>query len=180
MNLKKIYLSLLTILISFLLIGSSKSEVIELEEEIVNCDLFACLNQIEPEYSIKEINEVIGLDGEVEEFSKNITWELNNKQSITLTYVGDDPLIQANYDRTIIQNMSNDFTVASEIAELLKEGKTITYEEIKEKLGGVEGTLTSKTTDSKTYAWVDKDKRIFKATFKKDSDGRCTIATLGY
>lgn len=151
----------------------------EVEEKKGNCELFACLSQIEPEDSLEEINEIIGVNGEIGEYSKNITWKLSSKESITLTYSGEDPILKANYDRKIIQNNTNDFSRATEISEMLKKGKKITYEEMKEMLGGIEGTLSSKTTNSKTYAWVDENNRVFKATFKNGKNGKCSIATLG-
>lgn len=177
-------ISLISLLVISLLTGctndKSKSEK-ETEENMVNnCELFDCLNQIEPDDSITKIDEVIGIKGETNEYSKNITWKLNNKESITLTYAGDEPILQANYDRADIQNETNDFHLANEITEMLNDGKKLTYNDVKEMIGSEEGTLSIKMASSKTYAWVDKDNQVFKATFKNGKNGKCLSATLGY
>lgn len=183
MNLKKIFLSLILGIFSVgIITGCDGSKKIEKEQTTEtsqgNCQVLDCIKQIEVTNSVKEINEIIGVEGEISDTSKNVKWKLNSKESITLTYAGEAPILQANYDRTTIKNEQNDFSSYSDIADKLKKGKTVTYEEIKEIVGGLDGTLEGKTSSSNSYAWVDKNGRVLRATIKNDKKKSCSIISL--
>lgn len=134
------------------------------------------LNQLEASNSIEEINNVIGVEGTKSEYSEEYTWKLSNKASIVLKYAGDSPILQANIDKETIMNDTVKFPLASELQEMLNNG-SFTYEELVEKLGGVEGTISGKTSGSVSYMWVDKHSQVLRATFNNGS-GKCTIASF--
>lgn len=183
MDLKKVLLSFIFVIFTVGMVtgcdGSKKNQYEPvIEENKGNCQVLDCIKQIEATNSIKEINDVIGLEGETSDTSKNVKWKLNSKDSITLTYAGESPILQANYDKSTIKNEQNDFSFYSELADRLKKGKTVTYEDIKEKVGGFDGTLEGKTETSNSYVWVDKNDRVLRATIKNDKKGTCSIMSL--
>ena len=82
----------------------------------------------------------------------------------------DIPYLEKNIFSTLLREI--------ELKELLDTGKSFTYEEAVQKLGGVEGVLDSKTSTSDGYMWVDKHGRTFRATFSTTINNKCSIMTL--
>lgn len=170
-------------IISFCVIGlltgcTNEKEVEEKKKEDVvkgNCVVTECIKQLETSNSVEEINAVIGFEGTKSEYSDDYTWKLSDKNWITLKYAGTSPILQATIDKESIKNEAITLPKATELREMLNNG-SFTYEELVEKVGGVEGTLDSKTTSSKGYIWVDKHNQTLSATFNNES-GKCTIAS---
>lgn len=161
------------------LAGCSSEEIVEekKEEEVKgNCLVTECIKQIDTSNTVKEINAVIGFEGTKSEFSGDYTWKLNDKNWITLKSAGDSPILQATIDKDSLKNENVKFPTSTELQEMLNSG-SFTYKELVEKLGGVEGTLSSKTTQSVGYIWVNKSKITLSATFNNKS-GKCTIASF--
>ena len=160
------------------LTGCSNDKNIEEEkkEDIAKgkCTVTECIKQLEPSNSIEEMNEIIGFEATKSEYSEERTWKLDNKNWITLKYAGDSPILQATIDKETIKNETLKFPTSSELQEMLNNG-SFTYEELVEKLGGVEGTLSSKTTTSVGYMWVNNYQTLV-ATFNNNS-GKCTVAS---
>lgn len=148
------------------------------KEEVAkgNCVVTECIKQLDTSHTIEEINNIIGFEGTKSEYSEERTWELNSKNSITLKYAGDSPILQATIDKETIKNESIKLPSSSELQTMLNNG-SFTYEQLVEKLNGIEGTLSSKTTKSVGYIWVDKYNRVLSATFNNES-GKCTIASF--
>ncbi len=143
-----------------------------------NCEVRECITLLDTKKTVEEINEIIGFEGEKSNYSENYTWKLSDKESITLDMSSTSPILQATIDKEKIKNEDNDFSIFSELKESLNKGKSYTYKEMVEKLGGVEGTLAGKTSTSDRYIWVDKNDRTFSATFSTTKDGKCSIISL--
>lgn len=149
------------------------------EETVGKCNIKDCIKEIKSSNTtVEEINEIIGFEGEKSEFSDKVTWKLNSKNSITWDNSSTNPIIQANIDKKDVMSEDVDFSAYNDIKSLLDNGKSLTYEEMVEKLGGVEGTLAGLTSTSKRYIWVDKSERTFSATFSDNNKGKCSIISL--
>ena len=175
MKLKRnlIYVALTIFTIEFA-VGCSKAKQEEknddaIEEAKGKCQVTECIKQLDTSNSIEEINEIIGFEGTKSEYSEEYTWKLSDKTSITLKYAGDSPILQATIDKESIMNDEVKFPLSSELQEMLNNG-SFTYEELVSKLGGIEGTLSGKTSGSVSYMWVDKHNQILSATFNNESN----------
>ena len=180
MNLKKIITyAIANFCIIGLLTGCSTDMKVEenKQEEVAkgNCIVTECIQKLDTSNSIEEINNIIGFEGTKSEYSEEYTWKLNDKNWITLKYAGDSPILQATIDKETIKNETIKFPSSSELREMLNNG-SFTYEELVDKLGGIEGTLSSKTTTSVGYMWVNKQSQVLGATFNNES-GKCTVAS---
>lgn len=139
-----------------------------------NCAVTECMKQINTSNTVEEITNIIGV--EVEESGKEYTWRLDSKNYIKLKLQTGNPILQATIDKDTIKNDNINLLKASELQEMLNNG-SFTYQELVEKLGGVEGILDSKTTNSVGYIWVNKSKITLSATFNNKT-GKCTIASI--
>lgn len=162
--------------------GCNETQEIKREEDTTkvqgNCEVQECIKLINTDNTVEEINEIIGFSGEKSDYSDTYTWKLSDKESITLDMSSTSAILQATINKETIQSDDVDFSIYNEIKEDLNKGKIITYKEMVEKLGGVEGTLAGKTSTSDRYIWVDKHGRTFGATFSNKNDGKCTIISL--
>ena len=172
------FMTVVLLTISFT-IGCSNNKKVEEkpqeEETKGKCVVTECIKQLETTNTIEEINEIIGFEGTKSEYSEEYTWKLNSKNYIMLKYAGDSPILQATIDKETIKNENVKLPLSSELREMLNNG-SFTYEELVEKLGGIEGVLNSKTSSSVGYIWVDKHNQALSATFNNKT-GKCTIAS---
>lgn len=153
----------------------------KVETEIkANCKIEECIKLIEPSNSIEEINKIIGFKAEKSEYSETYKWKLSDKTWIDATPSTSDESysLSANYDKSKLKNDKADFSNFNDIKTSLGKGQSFTYEEMNEKVGGVEGILAGKTSTSKRYIWVDKNERTFSATFSATLDGKASIISL--
>ncbi len=161
----------------FGLTGCSSEEVIveKPKEEVKgNCVVTECIKQINTSNTVEEITNIIGV--EPEESEKEYTWRLNSKNYIKRKLQTGNPILQATIDKDTIKNDDVSLLKSSELKEMLNNG-SFTYQELVEKLGGVEGVLNSKTIDSVGYIWVNKNKITLSATFNNKTS-KCTIASI--
>lgn len=180
MNVKKGFCCFMVGAFMFVLTGcgTKVEEKQEQKEEAKgNCVATECIKQIKSNNTVEEINTIIGFEGEKSEYSEKYTWKLDSKTSIVLDISSTSPILQATLNKEELKSDAVDFGVYNDIKELLNKGTKITYAEMVEKLGGVEGTLAGRTENSDRYIWVDKHDRTFGATFSND-DGKCTIISL--
>lgn len=161
--------------------SSTKMEVTKEEEKVKsNCEIEECIKLIEPSNSIEEINEIIGFEAEKSEYSETYKWKLSDKTWIDATPSSSDSSysLSANFDKSKIKNDKADFSNFTDIKKSLEKGESFTYEEMNEKVGGVEGILAGKTSTSKRYIWVNKNEQTFSATFSDTRDGKASIISL--
>ncbi len=158
--------------------GNKPTELPENKEEEVkgNCTVEGCMNQIEPKMKVEEVNQIIGFEGEKKAESDTYSWQLSKKTKIEIEYKNDLGSIKATYDKDEINSDDFKLSIAYEIVGDIKE-KTYTYEEMVEKLEGIEGHLESKSSTSKMYVWV-KDGKTFRATFSDSLKGKCSIVSI--
>lgn len=146
-----------------------------------NCEALDCINLIEPENSIDEINKIIGLEGTLtdEKYNKYY-WELSENTGIEVTYYSSDKgTISVDFEKNSIANKKVNFSKYSEIQSLLKSGTSLTYNEFVNKVGNVEGTLIEKSAYTKRYTWVNSDGGYLNASFSENT-GKCTVVTGRY
>lgn len=140
-----------------------------------NYDVIEAIKHIEVTNTEEEINNILGFECEKSEFSGDCTWKIDSKNWITLKNTGTSPILQATIDKESIKNENVTLPSRNELQEILNSG-SLTYEEFVAKVGGVEGTLQSKTSTSLGYIWVDKNNQALGATFNNES-GKCTVAS---
>lgn len=179
---KRNYIALNMCVLCLLTGCGEKNNEIKKEEDIpkieAKCEVKECIKLLDTKNTVEEINEIIGFEGEKSEYSEKYTWKLSSKESIALDMSTNSSILQATIDKSTIKNENNDFSVYNELKESLNKGKSYTYEELVEKLGGVEGTLAGRTETSNRYIWVDKNDRTFSATIKAGKNGKCSIISL--
>ncbi len=186
MKLKRIFCYLVMGVITLGLVtgcsDNTQKEPVKKEEETVKgkCTVEECIKLIEPSNSIEEINEIIGFEAEKSKYSETYTWKLSDKTWIEATPSTTDGSnsLSANFDKSTLKNDKADFSNFTELKTSLGKGESFTYEEMNEKVGGVEGTLAGKTSTSKRYIWVNKNEQTFSATFSDTMDGKASIISL--
>lgn len=139
------------------------------------CEVKECMALLNPEMKVEEINEVIGFEGEKDEDAEKYTWKLTEKTKIEVEYKDGKGSIKATYNKEDLKNKDLKISLCYEILNNIKK-QTYTYQEMVEKLEGIEGNLESYSSTSKMYSWVNKDGITFRATFSKN--GKCSIVSI--
>lgn len=140
------------------------------------CEAEECIKLIEPNMSVEEVNETIGFGGQRKEDEDIYIWQLTEKSKIEIEYKDGLGTITATIDKNKINNDKLKFSLCYNIINSIKT-TTYTYEEMVEKLEGIEGYLATKAPTFKRYIWV-KDNQTFSATFSDNIDGKCSIASI--
>ena len=157
--------------------NSNENNVLKEEKKINgNCSAIQCIEKLDTKKTVEEINKIIGFDGILtdEKYNK-YTWEISDTDEITATYYSSNKAnIVAKYDKDTLKNSKVDFSKYDEIKKALQDGEKVSYNEFKEKVGGVDGTLVEISSISKKYTWVNKDGGYLTATFSTSSD-KCTF-----
>lgn len=147
------------------------------EESKGKCEVSECMKELKPEMKVEEINEIIGFEGEKDESTEKYTWKLTEKTKIEVEYSNGKGSIKATYNKEDLKNEDLKLSLCYDILNHIKE-KTYTYEEMVEKLEGIEGNLESYSPTSKMYSWVNKDGQTFRATFSDSLKGKCSIVSI--
>lgn len=146
-----------------------------------NCEATECIELIEPENTVEEINKIIGIDGKLTDEKYNVYyWELSEDQGIEVSYYSNTKgtiSVEVN-DKKAFANSKVDFSKYDEISALLDDGTSLTYEEFVDMVGNVDGTLIEKSSSSLKYIWVNSDGGYLNATFSKRT-GKCSFVS-GY
>lgn len=160
--------------------SKGKSDNTQKEEKKGKCTIVECMKSIETTNSVEDINNIIGFEGEpVSEGSSTYIWRFSDTTKIEYTPSGGQGSISATIDRSTIKDKKVDFSKYDEIKTLLNSGTSLTYDEFKEKVGGVEGTIVGKSSLSKRYTWVNSQGGYLTASFSEKT-GKCTIVTGRY
>ena len=143
-----------------------------------NQDIFETINLLQPENTIEEVDEIIGFEGEcTNEENKEYKWQISDNTSAKVQYTEDnDAIIEISFPGKSIANENVDFSKFDEIKEAMQTSDSMTYEQIVEKLGGVQGTLKYKSKDTVKYEWDRPDGGYLICTFKL-SNMKCTYAS---
>lgn len=154
-----------------------KKENDKKEETKGKCKIEECLNSIEITNTVEDINSIIGFEGEKkDENSNKYYWNFSDTTKIEVSIGSSGNTITATIDRNKIANKKVDFSRYDEIKALLDSGTSLTYDEFVEKIGGVQGTLVSKSSSFKRYTWANSKGGYLSASFSERT-GKCTIIT---
>lgn len=178
MKLKKVFCVMMLVFSFVCATGCQEQKQEENEKEIVkgNCNVVECIKQLNATDKIEKMNEVIGFEGEKD--GEDYKWQITKKTSLTAKKSGENYILQTTMIKEELANDKVDFGVYNELKELLDSGKSFTYEEVVQKLNGVEGVLSGKTSTSVSYMWVNKQNRVFSATFSDTINKKCSIISL--
>lgn len=142
-----------------------------------NCSSIDCIKKIKTNSTLNDINKTIGIDGKVvDEASQQYTWKLSDEESVNITFNSDKDLsgnavkkattiISIDYDEKDLENKNLDSSKYKSVNSSFKSGKSLTYDQFKEKLGGIEGKLIAKSDTEEQYIWIDENGRYIKAIF---------------
>lgn len=144
-------------------------------------NVFETIKLIEPENSVEEINEIIGFEGEcIDEENKVYKWDISDDTSVRVQYSkysdSNDATIEISFPSNSIANDQVDFSKFDEIKAAMNTKDSMVYDEIVEKLGGVEGTLKYKAKGTLRYEWDRPDGGYLTCTFNSSSM-KCTFAS---
>lgn len=179
MKFKKIMVGFVLVVSSFWFVtGCSKEKVDDNKEKEVkaNCSIVECMKKISATSTQEEIDTIIGFESTTDALiGSDPIWKFDSKNWISFkTNVDGGVTIQATIDKDSLKDDSVSFPSSSELQEDLDNG-SFTYEELVLKVGG-EGTLTSISSGSISYTWVDKSGQKLGATFNNET-GKCTVAS---
>lgn len=137
-----------------------------------NCNYLDCINKISETASVEDINNIIGIDGQLTDKQYNkYEWSFNEEISLYATYYSNgNPTITIDYYDEDIMNKKVDLSDLDTLKTKVKAG--MTYHEFKQHLGNVEGTLIEKSKYTKKYIWMDNSGGYVKGTF--NSKNECT------
>lgn len=169
---KNIYNILLILILSFFIVGCDSKE--EILNKNANCKLFDCINKIEPENTVDEINDIVGFKGEnTDKKYKIYNWKISDTESIQVAYYSSEKSqIKLKYNKKDLINTKVNFSKYEKLKEDLKKGVKITYSDLT-KLFKSNGTLTGKSSMTKKYTWVSKNGSYLTATIDNTNE-RCT------
>ena len=176
-----VFLVALLALVTFTGCGSNSTEGNNGGKEEANskgkCQILDCINVISVNATYEEANEAIGFEGELEREGdgwKTYKWELNDDENVEITFYSTSCSIKINFPDKKIQNSKVDFSRYSEISSAMNKGENVSYEVMKEKFGGVEGTLIEKSSGSLKYEWVNAQGGYINANFN-EAKTRCSF-----
>ena len=142
-----------------------------------NCSSIDCIKKIKTNSTLADVNKIIGLDGKVvDEANQQYTWKLSDEESVNITFNSDKDLsgntvkkattiISIEYDEKDLENKNLDSSKYKSINSTFKSGKSLTYDQFKEKLGGIEGKLIAKSDTEEQYIGRGANGRDIKAIF---------------
>lgn len=157
---------------------NSTQENNQKENEVADTKIFEYLDKIEITDNLEKVNEVVGFDGTLDNEGngwKKYTWKITENTSLIVTFYESSKKcdIKLDFDDELIKNDKVDFSKYEEVSKALKGGEKLTYEDIKEKFGGVDGTQIEKGYVSNKFRWVNSNGGYLNATFSTSS-GKCT------
>lgn len=131
-----------------------------------NYDVFEAIKKIETTTTFEDVNKLLGFEGTLKSESdanstlsyKKYRWDLTDDTAIEVTIYDKDNSanIAAMYPSDMIKNEKVDFSkVNSEMKKKINEKDGMTYDQVVEMLGGVQGTLDKKTDRDEAYVWVN-------------------------
>jgi len=150
------------------------------EETKGNCEVFECMEKLDPNSSIEDMTKVIGIEPYIESeddkyasYSYDLSDEISINVRVSKTW--DNKTISADVSDRIINNKA-DFSRWNEIKSKLDGNDSIMYDEFVKLVGGVEGVIIQKDESSIHYKWVNKDGGYLYGYFATKT-GKCTLAT---
>ena len=174
----------LCIIISICLLTGCNKQTEKKEKEVEetakgNCKILECIKQLEITSSLEDINNIIGFEGEKTKEGEGYTiytWKLKSDEEVEATFYSTSTTIRINFNDDLIYNEKVDFSKYDEIKTSLNNKEAVSYDEIKEKFGKVEGTLVEKNSYGNKYKWVGNDGAYLVVSFSTDNK-KCTMVS---
>ena len=149
-----------------------------------NYDVFEAIKKIETTTTFEKINTLLGFEGTLKSQSdanstyawKLYRWDLTDDTAIEVRITEKDSSasIEAIYPTDKIRNGKVDFSkVNSEMKKKINEKDGMTYDQVVEFLGGVQGTLDKKDSSTNTYVWANDQRGSLTVRFSA-STGKVT------
>lgn len=149
-----------------------------------NYDVFEAIKKIETTTTFEKINTLLGFEGTLKSQSdanstyawKLYRWDLTDDTAIEVRITEKDSSasIEAIYPTDKIRNGKVDFSkVNSEMKKKINEKDGMTYDQVVEFLGGVQGTLDKKDSSTNTYVWANDQRGSLTVRFSS-STGKVT------
>ena len=138
------------------------------------CTAVECIKQINVENTVEEINNIIGINGELtdEKYNKYY-WKLSENVGIEVAYYSSTKgTIKLDIDKSKITIKNVDFSKYNELKDKVKSG--ITYDEFKTYLGNIDGVIVEKSSYSTKYTWASENGSYINGTFSNSSN-KCTL-----
>ena len=156
---------------------TTKEETKVEEKSKGKCKVLDCIKKISTDASYEEVNKIIGFEGEsyLEGNGwKTYKWKLNDDDTVEVTFFSSSTTIKIDFDDELIKNKKVDFSKYSEIKSALSNNESVSYATMKEKFGGVDGTLVEKSSSGNKYRWVNSEGGYLNANFDKDNT-KCSM-----
>ena len=142
-----------------------------------NNKVYELIEKIEPTNTIEEVNKIVGVDATLTDEKYYIyEYDFGENYKLILKYysaTGKTADIQIKYNRDDLRDEKVTLKNAADLKKKLQNKEKISYDEFKEAVGGVDGTLNEKTKYTKGYIWVNKDGGYISATFST-RDNSCS------
>ena len=141
------------------------------------CEVLNCIKKLSSDSSLEDINKVIGFEGEVYQEGNGWTtykWELNDTDTVEATIFSSSTTVKISFDDDLIKNKKVDFSKYSEIKSALNNRENVSYDQMKEKFGGVDGTLTEVSSSGYKYRWVNSEGGYLTANFNLEKT-KCSM-----
>lgn len=149
-----------------------------------NYDVFEAIKKIETKTTFEDVNKLLGFEGTLKSQSdanatyswKLYRWDLTDDTAIEVRITDKDnsASIEAKYPTDMIRNGKVDFSrVNSEMKKKINEKDGMTYDQVVEMLGGVQGTLDKKDSSTDTYVWANDQRGSLTVRFST-STGKVT------
>ena len=142
-----------------------------------NCKIFDCLTKVNDKSTLEDVNKEIGFEGEKTNEGEGWTtykWSLNDDEKVEATFYSTSTTVKISFKDEKIKNKKVDFSKYEEVSKALKNKETLTYDDIKSKFGGVDGTLTEISSTGVKYKWVNSEGGYLNVSFNKDKS-KCTM-----
>ena len=158
--------------------GSNPEETSEKSSK-GKCSVLKCMEKLNAEMTVEEINEVIGFEGTKKNETDSYVvyeWDITDDTGINAQFHTkyNTATISANYPSSMIKKTA-DFSKWKDIQAKIKTKESLKYDEFVEMVGGVEGVIKQITNSSTSYSWENADGGYLTGYFNKDN--KCTMAT---
>lgn len=158
--------------------SSKIEETTKKEDDKKSTKVIEYISKLDNNSTLEDINKLIGFDGVVDsDNNKKYVWDITETSSLTATFSNKGyTSIEIDIEDELLKNDKVDFSKYEEISSALKNGDTVTYDDFKEKVGGVDGTPVTKSYISTSYKWVNKKGGYLKASFNNKTK-KCTFVS---
>ena len=143
------------------------------------CKIVECMDLLPLDVTLEEANKIIGFEGE--KFLEgdswvSYRWNLNDDDTVEITFYDTWNNIKINFPSRNMKNNKVDFSRYEEISSAMKKGERLSYDKVKEIVGGEEGILVEKSESNLKYEWVNADGGYLNASFN-ETKSVCTFVS---